>query len=210
MTTIRENPVDFISIRDLRSRSAAVWEAPTRRQLVVTSTASHSLSGRDVNRTFDSTPGDLRQAEALQPSHPWQAAPGKCGAAYFPSTKVNGEIASAAAGEGASRHQLSSCRGCCRRMASATIPTASLSPASSGVLRRPHMADYREVLIARAVRLHRPMSTRCSHRFGTVYASRRSIADDVAGSRRPAVPRVAVTGAPTTSSRANGRTFRKR
>lgn len=87
--------MDFISVRDLRSQSAAVWQAlDAERQLVVTS------NGRPIAflvatspETFDKTLEALRQAEVLQAIDSMHRAAHAAGADQMSLDDINAEIA---------------------------------------------------------------------------------------------------------------------
>lgn len=91
--------MDFISVRELRSRSAAVWEAlEAQRHMVVTSNGKPIafLVGTSPE-TFDSTLEALRQAEALQALESIRQSARETGAAEMSLGEINAEIAAARA-----------------------------------------------------------------------------------------------------------------
>ena len=87
--------MDFISVRELRSRSAAVWEAlQTQRRMVIAS------NGRPIAflvatspETFDSTLETLRQAESLEAMESIRQTARETGAADLSLNAMNAEIA---------------------------------------------------------------------------------------------------------------------
>lgn len=87
--------MDFISVRELRTRSAAVWQAlETQRRMVVTS------NGRPIAfligtspETFDSTLETLRQAESLQAIESVRQSARETGAADVSLEEINAEVA---------------------------------------------------------------------------------------------------------------------
>ncbi len=91
--------MDFISVRELRGRSAAVWEAlATERHIVVTSNGKPiAFLVATSPETFDKTLEALRQAEALQAIESTRQSARETGAATLSLDDINAEIAAARA-----------------------------------------------------------------------------------------------------------------
>ena len=91
--------MDFISVRELRSRSAAVWEAlDAQRRMVVTSNGKPiAFLVATSPEIFDSTLEALRQAEALQALESIRQSARESGAAELSLDDVDAEIAAARA-----------------------------------------------------------------------------------------------------------------
>ena len=85
----------FVSVRELRSRSAAVWQALDEdRHLVVTSNGKPiALLCATSPATFDETLAALRQAEALQAIESMQRSAPESGADRLSLDEINAEIA---------------------------------------------------------------------------------------------------------------------
>ena len=91
--------MDFISVRELRSRSAAVWEAlDAQRRMVVTSNGKPiAFLVATSPEIFDSTLEALRQAEALQALESTRQSARESGAAELSLDEIDAEIAAARA-----------------------------------------------------------------------------------------------------------------
>ena len=91
--------MDFISVRELRSRSAAVWEAlEAQRRMVVTSNGKPiAFLVATSPEIFDSTLEALRQAEALQALESIRQSARESGAAELSLDDIDAEIAAARA-----------------------------------------------------------------------------------------------------------------
>ena len=91
--------MDFISVRELRSRSAAVWEAlEAQRRMVVTSNGKPiAFLVATSPEIFDSTLEALRQAEALQALESIRQSARESGAAELSLDEIEAEIAAARA-----------------------------------------------------------------------------------------------------------------
>ncbi|MYE13385.1 MAG: type II toxin-antitoxin system Phd/YefM family antitoxin [Gammaproteobacteria bacterium] len=91
--------MDFISVRELRSRSAAVWEAlEAQRRMVVTSNGKPiAFLVATSPEIFDSTLEALRQAEALQALESIRQSARESGAAELSLDEIDAEIAAARA-----------------------------------------------------------------------------------------------------------------
>lgn len=87
--------MNFVSVRELRSRSAAVWRALDReRHLVVTSNGKPiALLSATSPETFDETLSALRQTEALRTVESMQRSARESGADRLSLDEVNAEIA---------------------------------------------------------------------------------------------------------------------
>ena len=87
--------MNFVSVRELRSRSAAVWQAlDEERHLVVTSNGKPiALLSATSPETFDETLAALRQAEALRAIESMQQSARKAGADRLSLGEINAEIA---------------------------------------------------------------------------------------------------------------------
>ena len=91
--------MDFISVRELRSRSAAVWEAlDAQRRMVVTSNGKPiAFLVATSPELFDSTLEALQQAEALQALESIRQSARESGAAELSLDETDAEIAAARA-----------------------------------------------------------------------------------------------------------------
>lgn len=91
--------MDFISVRELRGRSTAVWEAlRTQRQMVVTSNGKPiAFLVATSPATFDRTLEALRQADALQAIESLRQSARETGAAKLALDEINAEIAASRA-----------------------------------------------------------------------------------------------------------------
>lgn len=91
--------MDFISVRELRSRSAAVWEAlDSQRRMVVTSNGKPiAFLVATSPEIFDSTLEALQQAEALQALESIRRSARESGAAELSLDEIDAEIAAARA-----------------------------------------------------------------------------------------------------------------
>ena len=91
--------MDFISVRELRSRSAAVWEAlDSQRRMVVTSNGKPiAFLVATSPEIFDSTLEALQQAEALQALESIRQSARESGAAELSLDEIDAEIAAARA-----------------------------------------------------------------------------------------------------------------
>ncbi len=91
--------MDFISVRELRSRSAAVWEAlEAQRRMVVTSNGKPiAFLVATSPEIFDSTLEALRQAEALQALESIRQSARESGAAELSLDEIDAEVAAARA-----------------------------------------------------------------------------------------------------------------
>lgn len=91
--------MDFISVRELRGQSAAVWEAlGTQRHMVVTSNGKPiAFLVATSPETFDRTLEALRQADALQAIASIREKARETGAAELSLDEINAEIADARA-----------------------------------------------------------------------------------------------------------------
>ena len=91
--------MDFISVRELRSRSAAVWEAlEAQRRMVVTSNGKPiAFLVATSPEIFDSTLEALRQAEALQALESIRQSARESRAAELSLDEIEAEIAAARA-----------------------------------------------------------------------------------------------------------------
>ena len=89
--------MNFVSVRELRSRSAAVWRAlDEERHLVVTSNGKPiALLSATSPDTFDETLAALRQAEALRAVESMQRSARKAGADDLSLSDIDAEIAAA-------------------------------------------------------------------------------------------------------------------
>lgn len=89
--------MNFVSVRELRSRSADVWRAlAIERQLVVTSNGKPiALLCATSPETFDETLNALRQAEALQAIQHMHEDARKSGADQMSLDEINAEITAA-------------------------------------------------------------------------------------------------------------------
>ena len=87
--------MNFVSVRELRSRSAAVWQAlDEERHLVVTSNGKPiALLSATSPETFDETLAALRQAEALRAIESMQQSAREAGADRLSLGEINAEIA---------------------------------------------------------------------------------------------------------------------
>lgn len=91
--------MDFISVRELRSRSAAVWEAlDSQRRMVVTSNGKPiAFLVATSPELFDSTLEALQQAEALQALESIRQSARESGAAELSLDEIDAEVAAARA-----------------------------------------------------------------------------------------------------------------
>lgn len=91
--------MDFISVRELRSRSAAVWEAlDAQRRMVVTSNGKPiAFLVATSPEIFDSTLEALQQAEALQALESIRQSARESGAAALSLDEIDAEIAASRA-----------------------------------------------------------------------------------------------------------------
>ena len=91
--------MDFISVRELRGQSAAVWEAlGTQRHMVVTSNGKPiAFLVATSPETFDRTLEALRQADALQAIASIREMARETGAAELSLDEINAEIAASRA-----------------------------------------------------------------------------------------------------------------
>lgn len=91
--------MDFISVRELRSGSAAVWQAlEAQRRMVVTSNGKPiAFLVATSPETFESTLEALRQAEALQALESIRQSARESGAAELSLDDIDAEIAAARA-----------------------------------------------------------------------------------------------------------------
>lgn len=91
--------MDFISVRELRSRSAAVWEAlAAQRRMVVTSNGKPiAFLVATSPEIFDSTLEALRQVEALQALESIRQSARESGAAELSLDEIDAEIAASRA-----------------------------------------------------------------------------------------------------------------
>ena len=91
--------MDFISVRELRGQSAAVWEAlGTQRHMVVTSNGKPiAFLVATSPETFDRTLEALRQADALQAIASIREKARETGAAELSLDEINAEIAASRA-----------------------------------------------------------------------------------------------------------------
>jgi len=91
--------MDFISVRELRGQSAAVWEAlGTQRHMVVTSNGKPiAFLVATSPETFDRTLEALRQADALQAIASIRERARETGAAELSLDEINAEIAASRA-----------------------------------------------------------------------------------------------------------------
>ena len=87
--------MNFVSVRELRSRSAAVWQAlDEERHLVITSNGKPiALLSATSPETFDETLAALRQAEALRAIESMQQSAREAGADRLFLGEINAEIA---------------------------------------------------------------------------------------------------------------------
>lgn len=90
-----EDMMNFVSVRELRSRSAAVWQAlDAERHLVVTSNGKPiALLTATSPETFDETLAALRQAEALRAIESMHRSAREAGADRLTLNEINAEIA---------------------------------------------------------------------------------------------------------------------
>ena len=90
-----EETMNFVSVRELRSRSAAVWQAlDAERHLVVTSNGKPiALLTATSPDTFDETLAALRQAEALRAIESMHRSAREAGADRLSLGEINAEIA---------------------------------------------------------------------------------------------------------------------
>jgi len=87
--------MNFVSVRGVRSRSAAVWQAlDEERHLVVTSNGRPiALLSATSSETFDEALAALRQAEALRAIASMQQRAREAGADRLSLDAINTEIA---------------------------------------------------------------------------------------------------------------------
>jgi len=87
--------MNFVSVRELRSQPAAVWQAlDEERHLVVTSNGRPiALLSATSSETFDETLAALRQAEILRAIASMQQSAREAGADRLSLNEINAEIA---------------------------------------------------------------------------------------------------------------------
>ena len=87
--------MNFVRVRELRSRSAAVWRAlDEERHMVVTSNGKPmALLSATSPETFDETLSALRQTEALRAIESMQQSAREAGADRLSLDEINTEIA---------------------------------------------------------------------------------------------------------------------
>ena len=89
--------MNFVSVRELRNQSAAVWRSlDQERHLVVTSNGKPiALLSATSPETFDDTLATLRQAEALRAIESMQRSAREAGVDRMSLDEINAEIAAA-------------------------------------------------------------------------------------------------------------------